>query len=339
MRRLVLTLLCLGLSGPAFAQITGALPPVVSTTPALKREATITGDLVRIGDLIENAGASARVPIFRAPDLGHTGKVPAARVVEAVRPHGFPIVDTNGLTEVTVTRAVRTLSLKDFETQVAAALARRPRVGPAEDLTITLDREARPVQLEPGSGELQTSRVYYEPRSGRFDVTFEVTGSSIARRTPLRVVGVATETTSVPVLARSLGRGDVVRASDLVLERRPKTEIRGDLATTTSDLVGFAARRPLRAGEPVRTADLMKPELVQRNESVTLIYEAPGMVLTIRGKALESGTQGDLISVVNLQSKRTVQGTVSGHGRVTIAAVRVREASSRSEPAGDARKE
>ena len=49
----------------------------------------------------------------------------------------------------------------------------------------------------------------------------------------------------------------------------------------------MAARRALRAGQPLRSADLMKPELVQRNETVTLVYEVPGIVLTMRGKALE----------------------------------------------------
>ena len=45
--------------------------------PALKREVIVTGELVRIGDLVENAGAVAEVAIFRAPDLGQTGGVPA----------------------------------------------------------------------------------------------------------------------------------------------------------------------------------------------------------------------------------------------------------------------
>src|SRR5262249_16669321 len=55
--------------------------------PTLKRAVTVTGEIVRIGDLVENAGVVAEVAIFRAPDLGHSGSVPAARVVEAVRPH------------------------------------------------------------------------------------------------------------------------------------------------------------------------------------------------------------------------------------------------------------
>src|SRR5262249_25624023 len=62
------------------------------------------------------------------------------------------------------------------------------------------------------------------------------------------------------------------------------------------------------------------PDLIQRNDMVTIIYEAPGLLLTLRGKAADSGAQGDTISVLNLQSKRTVQGTVTGPGQVTIAA-------------------
>ena len=62
----------------------------------------------------------------------------------------------------------------------------------------------------------------------------------------------------------------------------------------------------------------MKPDLVLRNETVTLVYEAPGMVLTIRGRANDSGAKGDVISVLNEQSKRVVQGVIIGPGRVAI---------------------
>jgi flagella basal body P-ring formation protein FlgA len=63
----------------------------------------------------------------------------------------------------------------------------------------------------------------------------------------------------------------------------------------------------------------MKRELVQRGDPVTLVYEVPGILLTMRGKALDAGAEGDLVSVVNGQTKRTLQGKVSGPGRVTIS--------------------
>jgi flagellar basal body P-ring formation protein FlgA len=69
----------------------------------------------------------------------------------------------------------------------------------------------------------------------------------------------------------------------------------------------------------VKLADLAKPDLVQRDQSVTLIYDTPGLYLTIRGKALDGGTEGDVVNVLNLQSKRTLSGVVTGRGQVSVA--------------------
>jgi flagellar basal body P-ring formation protein FlgA len=327
------------LATPVAGQVTGAITPA---TPSLKRNVTVSSDLVRIGDLIENAGASARVAVFRAPDLGQTGTVSAARVVEALRPHGLPIVETRGVSDVAVTRASRVITIKDLELRIADVIAGQPGVGEARNLSVTLERDARPIHLDPSvTAELQVARAFYDPRSGKFDITFDVPGSSAARRAPLRYLGTAIETVEAAVLTRPLGRGDVVKASDVAVERRPKAELRGDFASSGGDIVGRAARRPLRGGEVLRTADLMKSEIVQRNETVTLVYEVPGLVLTMRGKALESGAEGDTIGVLNIQSKRTVQGTVSGPGQVTIAAPRPRvithlNPSPQSQPEGEA---
>ena len=68
----------------------------------------------------------------------------------------------------------------------------------------------------------------------------------------------------------------------------------------------------------------MKPALVQRNDIVTIFYEAPGLALTLRGQAQDAGALGDTIGVMNMQSKRLVQGVVSGPGHVTMAAVPAR---------------
>jgi flagella basal body P-ring formation protein FlgA len=42
------------------------------------------------------------------------------------------------------------------------------------------------------------------------------------------------------------------------------------------------------------------------------------MLISTRGKALESGVEGDIINVLNIQSSRTLQATVIGPGRVSV---------------------
>jgi flagellar basal body P-ring formation protein FlgA len=129
------------------------------------------------------------------------------------------------------------------------------------------------------------------------------------------------ETTDAVVPTHGIGRGDLIKAADLVFERHPKAEVGIDAIGSTAEAIGRVARQPLRPGQPVRHADIAKPELIKRDDNVTVVYEVPGIVLTTRGKALEGGGEGDVISVLNLQSKRNVQGIVTAPGRVDIATV------------------
>jgi flagella basal body P-ring formation protein FlgA len=159
--------------------------------------------------------------------------------------------------------------------------------------------------------------VRYEPRNGRFDTSFEIANEANGVRTKLRFTGTAIETVEAAVLTRNVERGEILKSLDVMTERRPKAEVGGDVVAR-GHAVGMQMRKPLRAGQALKVADLAKPDLVQRDDNVTLIYETAGLYLTMRGKALDSGTDGDAVSVLNLQSKRTISGVVIGRGQVAI---------------------
>jgi len=301
------------LAGPATAQ-SGPDGPAI---PTLRAAVTVSGDVVRIGDLVENAGSAAQIAIFRAPDLGTTGTLPVSQLMQALRPHHVIGVDTRELREVAVTRASRALGSREIEAQIARALERRNGLGDAADLAITFDQGTlRDLQLDAAyRGEMRPTIVRFDPRNGRFDVTFEIVNDVTAEPARLRFIGSAVETVETAVVTRNVERNDVLRASDVSSARRPKAEVGND-RMTRERAVGMQVRKSIRAGQAVKAADLGKPDLVTRDQSVTVIYEAPGLYLTGRGKALDSGTEGDVVSVINLQSKRTIQGTVIGPGQV-----------------------
>ena len=310
----------------AFALLTAFAAPALAQTaqdsparPVLRAEALVTGAIVKVGDLVDNAGIIANVAIFRAPDLGMTGVVPADAVVEAVRAHALVGLDTNGISEVVVTRASREIPVADVETSVARALSTRFNLGDAKEITVSFERDPRAIQVEPNAkGEPRVARITYDSRGGRFDAALEIpTGPS--GFSTLRLSGKAAVTADVIMVSHAVDRGAVLRDSDILVERRPRAEVGRDALTHREQVVGLAARANLRTGQPLRAAELMKPELVQRNETVTLLYEVPGITLTVRGKATEGGAEGDVISVLNEQSKRTVQGIIVGPGRVVIS--------------------
>ena len=318
LRPLIITIALLAATTSALAQQAGN---AASAAPVLRAHVSVSGDVVRIGDLVENAGDAAQIAVYRAPDLGTTGSVPVSQIIESLRAHNVIGVDTRDLRDVSVTRLSRVLTHKDVEQQVARALERRNGLGDAADIAVTFDRSFGDLQLDAAnSGDLKAQLVRFDPRNGRFDVTFEIAGGASAP-SRMRLTGVAIETVEAMVLTRSVDRNEIIKASDVAVERRPKIEV-GNAPAMHDQTIGMQARRPLRAGQALKATDLAKADLVTRDQSVMLIYQVPGIYLTGRGRALESGTEGDTISVTSLQSKRTVQGRVIGPGQVAIVVAR-----------------
>ena len=316
-RTLIRTLFLLLAMTGSFAGFAGVA--AAQERPVLRASVTVDSDVVRIGDLVDNAGPVANIAIFRAPDLGTTGAVPIDTVVEAIRQHQLIDIDTLGLAQVIVTRASRAISPQEISDTIAQALSQKFALGEPHNVSFAFDLPQRTLQVEPtASGPLQVLALSFDPRSGRFDVTLDLPSSRVLQRSPARFTGSAIETIDAVTVNRPLERGAVVQASDLVVLRRPKALANGLL--DMNGAIGLAARHPLQPGQALGTADLMKPLVVVRNDTVTLIYEAPGLSLTIRGQAQDPGAVGDTVGVLNQQTKRVVQGVVTGPGLVTVAA-------------------
>ncbi len=294
-----------------------AMAQDAAPAPALRASVTVTSDVVRIGDLVDNAGAVADVPIFRSPDLGTRGAVATDRIVEAIRPHHLIDIDTRGLGEVVVIRASRTITAQDISARIAQALSGHLGLGEARNISVYFDHDIRSLQVEPdATGELQVLDLTYDPRTTRFDVTFDLASSPTLHRQPARFTGTAMETVPAVALDHPVARGELLREADLTIVRRPKGET-GAL-TDINAVIGLAARRDLRPDQPLRSADLMKPEIVAHNDTVTIVYQAPGVTLTLRGQAQQAGALGDTIGVLNSESKRVVQGVIIAPGRVAV---------------------
>ncbi len=290
-----------------------------SPVAALKPQANVSGDIVRLGDLIENAGPAATIPVFHAPEFGGTGTIQAHRIIEAARANGILLLDTRGLNEVVISRAGRTIPVSDIERAVADAAVKQLGRGSAKDYTANFGNSMRPVLIEASATETpRITQFSFDARTLRFSGVVEVADSAMLRKSPLRVSGTLVETTEVVTLARAVERSEIIRESDIVIERRPRADLGNDVLSGQESVIGHAAKRALRAGQTVRAGDMMKPDLVARNETVTIVFETGGVSVTMRGKALASGAEGEMISVLNPQSKRVLQGTVDRPGVVVV---------------------
>ncbi|MCO6384763.1 MAG: flagellar basal body P-ring formation protein FlgA [Vannielia sp.] len=116
------------------------------------------------------------------------------------------------------------------------------------------------------------------------------------------------------VAARTLPAGTVLEPGDVLL--REGTAIG---ALDEAELAfGLEARVTLYPGRPIRAADLGAPALVERNQTVTLIYHQNGLLIATEARALGRAGAGDLLKVMNLASRSTVTGQVDAAGRVIV---------------------
>lgn len=280
----------------------------------LRGDVTARGDILTLGDLVEGAPADlARRPLFRAPALGASGTIQSRRIADALGSLGLGEIETGGRQQVSVQRAARRVGPTEIEAAIKRVLESSYGLDP-RNLAIRLDGEATvllaPVDLDGQASALDLS---YDPRLKRVAALITLG----ERQASLRVAGQVQEIREVQVLTRSLGRGDTVNAADIATERRPREATPAD-AQAGAAVAGQVAQRSLSAGSILRSGDVAPADLVQRGEAVTIVFEAPGLNLSLRGQANESGRMGSAITVTNPVSKKVLAATVIGPGRVSV---------------------
>lgn len=299
--------------------------PQAAVRLVLRPELTLSRDLIVYGDLISGLPAEiAATPAFRAPALGETGTIQVSRIVDAARAAGIiraaGELQSHGLAQVVVTRSARRLTASDIEDAVKTGLQERFGID-ARGFALTIHGGAPVVAIEPElTGDVAVMDLGYDARTRRIQARVVVPGSVAMRLKPVHVTGQLVETVEVILPKRAIGRGETLSRADIVIERRPRDGLAADLLVDAQAAIDKVARRPLSVGMPLRASDVQREEIVAKGELVTIVYETPGLLITLRGKANEAGAMGDVVSVVNAQSKRVLQGTVSGAGRVSVRA-------------------
>lgn len=313
MIRVFLMRLCGAALFAALAATVMAIRPAAAAT--LRAEALVTADVVTLGDLFDGAGDLAGRPVFRSPDAGVDGALPAAQAIAAAAAAGLA-ADPPAFDTVTVVRAGTLVGEDALSNLVRQAVADRLRVAP-DSLDVTFDGLVEGVTADASADRPVTvSALSLQTGSGRFLARLAVDVGADERTVDL--AGRAIETERVVVVRRAVERRGVITAADVDLQRTEKRRASRAAVTDIDAVVGMAAKRALRPGDAIIAADLEPPRLVGRGDLVTIVYERPGLSLSARGRALGDGTLGDIVTVLNEQSRRTVEGVVDGPGRVRV---------------------
>jgi flagellar basal body P-ring formation protein FlgA len=116
------------------------------------------------------------------------------------------------------------------------------------------------------------------------------------------------------VATRAIRAQTILTAQDLAI--RPFETVGG--YNDPSLLVGLETRLALYPDKPVRQGDVGPAAIVDRNQTVLLVYTSGGLKITTEARALGRGGVGEHLRVLNLGSRMTVAGQIQPDGSVLV---------------------
>lgn len=196
----------------------------------------------------------------------------------------------------------------EMEAKLAGALAAKLA---AEGVTVTLDRS---VAALAGDGALEVDDLAVDPARGGFTATLRSGG---AEQT---VTGRYSRQVQVLVPVRDISPGETIAEEDLDWLPVDEKALNPRIATEPEQLVDMEVRRPLKAGRLILARDVRAPRLIRKGDLVTVRLQTHELNLSMQGRAMADAGMGETVRVLNLASRKTIEGVVTGAQMVEVAA-------------------
>lgn len=282
--------------------------------PVLKASVTVNTPIVTVGDMFDDAGTMAELPLFRSPLPGTTGTVDLAAVRAAAARAGLLDYDPAGLSQVRVSRAAAVVDEAMLVSLISEDLRDRGILTGAMSAEVHLSAPLQPLSAAAGDEPARLETLRYLPGNGTFSARFVLDG--IDR--PLDLNGSIALKVEAPHLAAGLPAGTVLRPDHIVMRPVPVQQADANGVPALEQLVGMALNRQTREGMMLRATDVTVPLSIAKNDVVTIYFRQGPMTLTVKGQAVTGAAQGAPVQVRNLVSRRVITATAIAPGAVEV---------------------
>ena len=295
----------------------------------LKTNIEVQKDIVTLGDIFENISRYRSEPVFKSPALGRQGTVRIERLIEAAERYDFTFDTPLNLEKIKISRPAREIKAEQIRTMILKKIEKEIDFTKSNTLNQFKETETKLTFNSPltalmvplsYSGEVKLRSFTYN----RFRNTFKVVIEPVeAENKTLRKIisGKAQTVVLHPVLKRGVKKGEIISKSDIETVEFSPRRVPRNAVQNKKQLIGMIASKTLRAGSFVRSSDIEKRNLIKKDQLVTLVLEKPGLSLKTQGKAVTSAGLNETISIMNIQSKRVINGIVKAPGLVMVQSI------------------
>ncbi len=292
-----------------------ALQAKAAFAVAPKNISIIDRDVITIGDIFEGIPAERALQVLGpAPKPGKDMVLNARTLMRLASALDLKWLPKTANEQVTIRRAGLEIGEPQLVKLITEKLEVKGVTGPVKLTLLTKPDLVLPAGTEMGV-ELISLNFNPEDNSFQGDVAAPSAANPIKRGL---IAGTIERTLSLPVLKKSLTKGDVISAADLDWISVSDKTVEKNWVMDADNVIGLSPRKLVTSGKPLVLNDFESPVMVERGQTVTLVYKSDGISLNTTGKAAQPGRKGDIIRVTNISSNKIISGIVSGDQQVEV---------------------
>lgn len=279
----------------------------MASAATLKPLSIVTGDTLKVSDLFDGVTRNASYVIGAAPAPGQ-GMTLNARTLYRISTSldlGWRPLSTSD--QVVIRRQASVVSYNTIEKKLRNTLKNKGVTG---KFALSLTSGKPTITLPDDLPEnVEISSIDFDVQKDYFRATL-VAPSIDNPVKKVQVSGLVERIVTVPVLRGNLKNGDIINMNDIQMIEVPQQSLQHNIIMDAEEIIGLTPRRIVYAGKFILEGSLGRPLLVDRGDKISISFQEGPLLLTAKGRALESGAKGDLIRVTNVNSSRTVDAIV-----------------------------
>jgi flagellar basal body P-ring formation protein FlgA len=286
-----------------------------AATVTLKNKPVVEGESITFGDIFIGAGEKNDYVIASAPTPGRSKSFKASSVAFVAKKHGLDWNPTSSIKRIVVVRLGQRIPQQHIEQELATALEMELQSNRFE-----LSLSSRSGNIQVGLDEspmVAIESLSYNRLKDSFSAIL-LAPADAENPKRYKVTGKFYPQTMVPVSTHLIRSGTKIREQDVKYKLVRSSTIGRDVILDIEQLIGRSPRRSVRSGVSFNMNNLGDPVTVSKGKLIAVLFKNGGIALTITGRALENGSEGDVIRVENTVSRKIIQAEVLNEQEVRI---------------------
>lgn len=282
----------------------------------LRQHLSVDAPVVRLHDIFTDTGALGDTVIMKAPAAGDRRQLSSYDLSQIAEKYELDWERPSFLKRVYIERESVHYSGTDLQPYIMEQIRDH---GVTADVDVEIFGLNRGFHLptEYGLEAVEFEAFTLTGRQNRFTATIRLPINEYEAESK-RISGTIQEVRLIPVLNRMVTPGEVIQKPDIDWVRYPARRVNTHIITDASLMVGQTVTRALPAKRLLRKNDIAMPVMIAKGSDITMTLHAGALTLTMRGRALEDGGDGDMIRVMNTKSNRSFEARVIAPGRVEV---------------------